>query len=91
MALAVGLGAVAAPARGSGYLTSRRLLDVVTRKDLGRFAPLVVIVVAWGIVAALLAHLLIEGRSRWNRRHTTKDVIEDATRPPARRRSRRIR
>jgi hypothetical protein len=65
VALPLGLVIVGIPARSAGYLTSQKLLDVIVKHDLGRFVPIVVIVVLWALVTALLVTALVEGGRWW--------------------------
>jgi hypothetical protein len=51
---------VGIPARKLGYLSSTRLLDVVTKHDVSRFVPLAVFVGVWALVAAVLVHVAVD-------------------------------
>lgn len=68
VALPLGLIIVGIPARRAGYLSSQKLLDVIVKRDLGRFIPLVVVVLLWALVSALLVTLFIEGGRRLRHR-----------------------
>jgi len=72
IALPIGLAIVGIPARGAGYLSSQKLLDVIVKHDLSRFVPLVVIVALWALVTALLVTLFVEGGRRWMLRRRSK-------------------
>jgi hypothetical protein len=61
VALPIALVAVGWPARKAGYLTGQKLLDVIVEHDVGRFVPLLVIVVLWALVTAVLVTLFLEG------------------------------
>jgi hypothetical protein len=65
VAVPLGLLVVGYPARKAGYLTTQKLIDVVIHTDLGRFVPLVVIVLLWALATALLVTIFIEGGRRW--------------------------
>jgi hypothetical protein len=65
IALPLGLLVVGLPARQLGYLTSQKLLDVIVKRDLGRFVPIIVVVALWALVTAVLVTILIEGGRRW--------------------------
>jgi hypothetical protein len=64
VALPIALVAVGIPARRAGYLNSQRLLDVIVKHHIGRFVPLLVIVVLWALVAAVLVTVFLDG-GRW--------------------------
>jgi uncharacterized integral membrane protein len=64
IALPLGLAIVGFPARRTGFLTSQDLLDVIVERDLGRFLPLVVVVLLWALVSAILVTLFVEGGRR---------------------------
>ena len=64
----LGLALVGIPARKAGYLSSQKLLDIVVGSDLGRYVPLVVIVVAWALVTALLVQAIVETGGALRRR-----------------------
>ena len=64
----LGLALVGIPARKAGYLSSQKLLDIVVGSDLGRYVPLVVIVVAWALVTALLVQAIVETAGALRRR-----------------------
>lgn len=51
---------VGIPARKIGYLSSQRLLDVVTEHGATRFAPLAVFVAVWALVASVFVHVVID-------------------------------
>ena len=72
VAVPLGLVLVGLPARTLGFLGSQKLLDVVIGHDLGRFFPLVVIVVAWALVTAALVQAMVEGGGALLRRRRTK-------------------
>jgi hypothetical protein len=64
LAVPVGLVIVGVPARILGYLTSQKLLDVFVKHTLGRFVPLLVIVVLWALATTILVEVFVEG-GRW--------------------------
>lgn len=64
LALPLGLAIVGIPARQLGYLSSQKLLDVIVKRDLGRFLPIVVIIALWALVSAVLVTLFVEGGRR---------------------------
>jgi hypothetical protein len=72
VALPLGLLIVGIPARQAGYLSSQKLLDVIVKRDLGRFVPLLVIVALWALVSALLVTLFIEGGRRFRQRRRNR-------------------
>ena len=61
IALPIALVAVGWPARKAGYLTGQKLLDVIVEHDIGRFVPLLVIVLLWALLTAVLVTLFLEG------------------------------
>jgi len=65
--LLVSLVVVGIPARKIGYLSSQRLLDVVTKHDAARFVPLAVFVAVWALVASVLVHVVIDVIPRHSR------------------------
>jgi hypothetical protein len=75
IALPLGLAIVGIPARQLGYLSSQKLLDVIVKRDLGRFLPIVVVIALWALVSAVLVTLLVEGGRRLmlRRRHGKAD------------------
>jgi hypothetical protein len=75
IALPLGLLIVGIPARQLGYLSSQKLLDVIVKRDLGRFLPIVVVIALWALVSAVLVTLIVEGGRRWmlRRRRTKAD------------------
>lgn len=75
LAVPVGLLIVGLPARMGGYLTSQQLLDVIVKRDLGRFVPLVVVVVLWALATALLVELICEGGRWWLARHSKRRLV----------------
>jgi hypothetical protein len=92
VALPLGLAIVGIPARQLGYLSSQKLLDVIVKRDLGRFLPIVVVIALWALVTALLVTLFVEGGRRvLSRRRRAKSrsrsAIDDlnAPAPPPRR------
>lgn len=64
IAVPLGLLIVGIPARQLGYLSSQKLLDVIVKRDLGRFLPIVVVIALWALVSAVLVTLLVEGGRR---------------------------
>lgn len=75
VAVPLGLVLVGVPARKLGYLDSQKLLDVLIGKDVGRYLPLVVIVVLWAVVTAVLVQLIVEGGgSLLRRRRARRDA-----------------
>jgi hypothetical protein len=72
LALPLGLLIVGVPARQLDYLSSQKLLDVIVKRDLGRFLPIVVIIALWALVSALLVTLFVEGGRRWMLRRRRK-------------------
>jgi hypothetical protein len=72
LALPLGLLIVGLPARQLDYLSSQKLLDVIVKRDLGRFLPIVVIIALWALVSALLVTLFVEGGRRWMLRRRRK-------------------
>lgn len=102
IALPLGLLIVGIPARQGGYLSSQKLLDVIVKRDLGRFVPLVVVVLLWALVSALLVTLFVEGGRRLRqrrRRRSERDLplvtpdaaVAPAPPPPQRRAGSRVR
>jgi hypothetical protein len=73
VALPIALVAVGVPARKAGYLTGQKLLDVIVKHDLGRFVPLVVIVLLWALVTAVLVTLFLAAVARLSHRAATAD------------------
>jgi hypothetical protein len=65
VALRVGLVLVGIPARKAGYLSSQKLLDIVSKHNLDRFVPLAAIVVLWALVTTVVVHLLAERGRAW--------------------------
>jgi hypothetical protein len=61
VAVPLGLALVGVPAHEADYLSNQKLLDVVIGDDLGRYLPLLIIVVLWAVVTALLVQLIVEG------------------------------
>jgi len=72
LALPIALAIVGIPARQLGYLTSQKLLDVIVKRDLSRFVPILVIVVLWAFVTAVLVTVFIEGGRRLMLRHRAR-------------------
>jgi hypothetical protein len=64
VALPLGLAIVGIPARQAGYLSSQKLLDVIVKRDLGRFLPIVVVIALWALVSAVLVTIFVEGGRR---------------------------
>jgi hypothetical protein len=90
VALPVALVAVGLPARKAGYLNSQRLLDVIVKQDIGRFVPLVVIVLLWALVTAVLVTVFLEAARRLHReRQPAPVVVGDGGAPPRGGRARR--
>jgi len=85
LAVPVGLVIVGVPARILGYLTSQKLLDVFVKHTLGRFVPLLVIVVLWALATTILVEVFVEG-GRWlmlrRRRHPGTGPGVDRASPP---------
>jgi hypothetical protein len=52
---------VLAVARKSRFLSGQRVIDIVTGSGWARYGRLAVVALAWGLVSALLVHLLVEG------------------------------
>lgn len=59
--MAVGGIFVLAVARKSRFLSGQRVIDIVTGSGWVRYGRLAVVALAWGLVGALLVHLLVEG------------------------------
>ena len=59
--MAVGGIVVLAVARKSRFLSGQRVIDIVTGSGWARYGRLAVVALAWGLVSALLVHLLVEG------------------------------
>ena len=85
VALPLGLAIVGIPARQAGYLSSQKLLDVIVKRDLSRFVPIIVIIALWALASAVLVTLLVEGGRRWmlsRRRGKARDrdgaVLDDS-------------
>ena len=72
LALPLGLLIVGIPARQLDYLSSQKLLDVIVKRDLGRFLPIVVVIALWALVSALLVTLFVEGGRRFMLRRRRK-------------------
>ena len=86
LAVPVGLAIVGIPARILGYLTSQKLLDVFVKHTLGRFVPLLVIVVLWALATTILVEVFVEG-GRWlmlRRQHPGPGPGIDRAGPPPR-------
>lgn len=64
VALPLGLLIVGVPARQLGYLSSQKLLDVIVKRDLGRFLPIVVVIALWALVSAVLVTVFVGGGRR---------------------------
>jgi hypothetical protein len=77
VAIPIGLAIVGIPARTLGYLTSQKLLDVFVKHTLGRFVPLVVIVVVWALATTVLVELFVEG-GRWIMLHRRRRAAGDS-------------
>ncbi len=75
VALPLGLIIVGLPARQLGYLSSQKLLDVIVKRDLGRFLPIVVVIALWALVSAVLVTLIVEGGRRWMLRRQRKKAM----------------
>jgi uncharacterized integral membrane protein len=97
VALPLGLILVGIPARQAGYLSSQKLLDVIVKRDLGRFVPLVLVVLLWALVSALLVTLFVAGGHRLRQRRrdrssgdaplvTPDGAVAPAPAPPPRQR-----
>jgi len=96
VALPLGLAIVGFPARKAGVLSSQDLLDVIVERDLGRFVPLVVVVLLWALVSAVLVTIFVDGGRRLmlrrQRKRGTGDALAgisgptDSPPPPPRRR-----
>ena len=67
---AVAFVVTAIPARRLGYLSSQRLLDVITKHNLGRFYPLAIIVLVWAALTTVLIELVDQAVTRTRRRRT---------------------
>ncbi len=52
---------VLAVARKSRFLSGQRVIDIVTGNGWARYGRLAVVALAWGLVSAVLVHLLVEG------------------------------
>lgn len=52
---------VLAVARISRFLSGQRVIDIVTGSGWARYGRLAVVALAWGLVSAVLVHLLVEG------------------------------
>ncbi|HEX7520953.1 MAG TPA: hypothetical protein VF441_02720 [Acidimicrobiia bacterium] len=52
---------VVAVARKSRFLSGQRVIDIVTGNGWARYGRLAVVALAWGLVSAVLVHLLVEG------------------------------
>ena len=63
-ALPIGLVPVMVAGRVLGFFSVDRAVDVFVGVGLGRFLPLVIIVIPWGLVSATIAHLAIGGIAR---------------------------
>jgi membrane protein implicated in regulation of membrane protease activity len=51
---------VGIPARLGGYLTSQKLLDVIIKRNITRFVPVFLIILAWALATAILVTLIVE-------------------------------
>jgi len=60
IALPLALIIVGIPARAAGYLTSQKLLDVIIKRDLSRFFPVLLIILLWTIATVILVTLIVE-------------------------------
>jgi len=73
LALPLGLAIVGIPARQLGYLSSQKLLDVIVKRGIDRFVPVLVIVALWALATAVLVTIFVEGGRRLMlRRRRTK-------------------
>lgn len=52
---------VLAVARKSRFLSGQRVIDIVTGSGWARYGRLAVVALVWGLVSAVLVHLLVEG------------------------------
>lgn len=79
LALPLGLAIVGIPARQLGYLSSQKLLDVIVKRGIDRFVPVLVIVALWALVTAVLVTIFVEGGRRLMlRRRRTKAKKREA-------------
>jgi hypothetical protein len=76
LALPLGLLIVGIPARQLGYLSSQKLLDVIVKRDLGRFLPIVVVIALWALVSAVLVTVFVEGGRRLMVRRRRKKAMQ---------------
>ena len=69
IAVPLGLVVVGLPARKAGFLSSQKLLDVIVKRDISRFVPLLIIIALWALVSAVLVTAIVEiARRRRGRR-----------------------
>jgi hypothetical protein len=76
VALPLALVVVGVPARKAGYLNGQRMLDIIVKHNVGRFVPLLVIVVLWALATAVLVTVLLEGGRRILRKRERTSVGE---------------
>jgi hypothetical protein len=76
VALPLALVVVGVPARKAGYLNGQRMLDIIVKHNLGRFVPLLVIVVLWALATAVLVTVFLEGGRRILRKRERASVGE---------------
>ena len=76
VALPLALAIVGIPARKAGYLNGQRMLDIIVKHNLGRFVPLLVIVVLWALATAVLVTIFLEGGRRMLRKRDRTRVAD---------------
>jgi hypothetical protein len=74
IALPLGLVIVGLPSRKLGFLSSQKLLDVIVKRDIGRFVPLLIIIALWALASALLVTAIVELARRSRARRGSRPV-----------------
>jgi hypothetical protein len=74
IALPLGLVIVGLPARKLGFLSSQKLLDVIVKRDISRFVPLLIIIALWALVSAVLVTAIVEIARRRRARRGSRRV-----------------
>jgi hypothetical protein len=72
IAVPLGLVIVGLPARKLGFLSSQKLLDVIVKRDIGRFVPLLIIIALWAFVSAVLVTAIVEIARRRRARRVSR-------------------
>lgn len=72
VALPLALVVVGLPSRKLGFLSSQKLLDVIVKRDISRFVPLLIIIALWALVSAILVTAIVEIARRRRARHGSR-------------------